>query len=159
MVGDAPWAVAAANLAAAAAVRPAAATAAATAFAATVSQSSQSAEQSGLEIDRDAFLKLLLAQMSNQDPLSPMDSEQFLSQLAQLNTLDQMWRMNENLQAFMSQQQLLQASAMIGRTVQALDDRGGYIEGTVVRVSVRSGVVWVDLGSSTVRLDQITAVS
>lgn len=159
MLGDAPWAVAAANLAAAAAIRPAAATAAATVLAATASQSTQSAEQSGLEIDRDAFLKLLLAQMSNQDPLSPMDSEQFLSQLAQLNTLDQMWRMNENLQAFMSQQQLLQASAMIGRTVQALDEQGGYIEGTVVRVSVRAGVVWVDLGSSTVRLDQITAVS
>lgn len=159
MLGDAPWAVAAANLAAAAAIRPAAATAAATALAATASQSTHSAEQSGLEIDRDAFLKLLLAQMSNQDPLSPMDSEQFLSQLAQLNTLDQMWRMNENLQAFMSQQQLLQASAMIGRTVQALDEQGGYIEGTVVRVSVRAGVVWVDLGSSTVRLDQITAVS
>ena len=159
MLGDAPWAAAVANLAAAAAVRPAAAAAAATALAATASQSTQATERSGLEIDRDAFLKLLLAQMSNQDPLSPMDSEQFLSQLAQLNTLDQMWRMNENLQAFMSQQQLLQASAMIGRTVQALDDQGGYIEGTVIRVSVRSGVVWVDLGSAAVRLDQITAVS
>lgn len=158
MLGDAPWAAAIANLAAAAAVRPSAA-AAATALAATASQSTQSAERSGLEVDRDAFLKLLLAQMSNQDPLSPMDSEQFLSQLAQLNTLDQMWRMNENLQAFMAQQQLLQASAMIGRTVQALDDQGGYIEGTVVRVSVRSGIVWIDLGSATVRLDQITAVS
>mgnify|MGYP000751893206 CR=1 FL=1 len=123
MLGDAPWAAAVANLAAAAAVRPAAAAAAATALAATASQSTQTTERSGMEIDRDAFLKLLLAQMSNQDPLSPMDSEQFLSQLAQLNTLDQMWRMNENLQAFMSQQQLLQASAMIGRTVQALDDQ------------------------------------
>ncbi len=141
---DTPWAVAAAGLLAA------------------VPQASSARngqqESSSLNIDRDAFLRLLLAQIRNQDPLSPMQGEEFLSQLAQLTTLEQMWKMNESLQTFMSQQQLLQASALIGRTVQAMDEAGRLIEGVVQGARLRNGVVSLDLGNREVLLSQITLV-
>ena len=46
---------------------------------------------------RDAFLRLLIEQMKNQDPLSPMDSQDFASQLAQFSSLEQLQSINENL--------------------------------------------------------------
>jgi flagellar basal-body rod modification protein FlgD len=115
-------------------------------------------EPSSLKIDRDAFLRLLLAQIRNQDPLSPIQGEEFLSQLAQLTTLEQMWKMNESLQTFMTQEQLLQASALIGRTVQAMDEAGRFVEGIVQGVRVRSGVITLDLGDHEILLSQITSV-
>jgi len=143
-MSDTPWAVAAAGLLAAI---PQAAIG-----------TDRRRERSSLNIDQDAFLQLLLAQMRNQDPLSPMQGEEFMSQLAQLTTLEQMWKMNESLQTFMSQQQLLQASAMIGRTVQAVNEAGQVIEGVVQGARVRDGVVSVDLGDREVLLAQITSV-
>ncbi|HEY65673.1 MAG TPA: hypothetical protein G4O02_13995 [Caldilineae bacterium] len=141
---ETPWAVAAAGLMAAAPrVRE---------------NSGERDERSLLGIDREAFLKLLIAQLRYQDPLSPMDSGEFLSQLAELTTLEQMWRMNENLQTFMSQQQLLQASAMIGRTVQGTDEKGQAFQGVVQGALVRDGVVTLDLGDRQVPLKQVTSV-
>ncbi|MCD6289825.1 MAG: flagellar hook capping protein [Anaerolineae bacterium] len=146
-MSDSPWAVAAAGL-----------MAAAPKVHDDVHNVGGKHEQSMLNIDNQAFLKLLLAQLRNQDPLSPMQSEEFLSQLAELTTLEQMWRMNDSLQTFMSQQQLLQASAMIGHTVQAVDETGQTIEGIVQGAIVRNGVVSVDLGDRRVALTKIIAV-
>lgn len=141
---DIPWAVAAASLLAA------------VPQASSVRTGQQ--EPSSLNIDRDAFLRLLLAQIRNQDPLSPIQGEEFLSQLAQLTTLEQMWRMNESLQTFMAQEQLLQASELIGRTIQAIDEAGRLVEGIVQGARVRNGVVSLDLGDREVLLSQVTSV-
>jgi len=51
------------------------------------------------ELGKDAFLTLLVAQMQNQDPLNPMDSTQFTSQLAQYSSLEQLYNVNDNLTA------------------------------------------------------------
>ncbi|MCS7220765.1 MAG: flagellar hook capping FlgD N-terminal domain-containing protein [Anaerolineae bacterium] len=141
---DTSWAVAAASLLAA--------------VPQVSSARSNQQESSSLNVDRNAFLRLLLVQIRNQDPLSPIRGEEFLSQLAQLTTLEQMWRMNESLQTFMAQEQLLQASALIGRTVQAMDEGGRLIEGIVQGARVRNGVVSLDLGDREVLLSQVTLV-
>ncbi|MFT7521681.1 MAG: flagellar basal-body rod modification protein FlgD, partial [Kiritimatiellia bacterium] len=52
--------------------------------------------------NRDTFLKLLTTQMQNQDPTSPMDNEQFLSQLAQFSSLEQLMGMQSSLEAVYS---------------------------------------------------------
>lgn len=48
--------------------------------------------------DRDVFLKLLVAQLKNQDPLAPQDGVQFVAQLAQFNSLDQLININRRLE-------------------------------------------------------------
>jgi flagellar basal-body rod modification protein FlgD len=74
------------------------------------------------DVSQDDFLKLLIAQLQHQDPLNPMESQEFTVQLATFNMLDQMIKMNGNLatmqgsQAFLGQ---VGALSMIGREVTA----------------------------------------
>lgn len=50
-------------------------------------------------LDKDAFLKLLVTQLQNQDPLNPMEDREFISQMAQFSALEQMQQLNTNMQA------------------------------------------------------------
>lgn len=70
---------------------------------------------------QDRFLKLLVAQMKNQDPLNPMDNAQVTTQMAQISTVSGIEKLNQTLQAF-TQAQAFQAVGMIGRSVVAPGD-------------------------------------
>ena len=50
------------------------------------------------ELDKEAFLKLLIAQLANQDPLNPMEDREFIAQMAQFSTLEQMTNMSKTLE-------------------------------------------------------------
>lgn len=86
---------------------------------------STSAAQTGNTLDtigatQDRFLKLLVAQMKNQDPLNPLDNAQVTSQLAQLSTVSGINKLGELVQSLsnsFSQTQSLQATSMIGRGI------------------------------------------
>ena len=69
---------------------------------------------------QDRFLKLLVAQLNNQDPMNPMDNAQMTSQMAQINTVTGIQQLNQTMQSMSSQfvsMQMLQGTSMIGRTV------------------------------------------
>ena len=69
---------------------------------------------------QDRFLKLLVAQLNNQDPMNPMDNAQMTSQIAQINTVTGIQQLNDTVKGLVSQfasQQLMQGSAMVGRQV------------------------------------------
>ena len=59
----------------------------------------KASELPSTDISRDAFLKLLVAQLKNQDPMQPSDGAQFIAQLAQFSQLEQSISMKEDLQA------------------------------------------------------------
>ncbi|MBB5172073.1 flagellar hook capping FlgD N-terminal domain-containing protein [Texcoconibacillus texcoconensis] len=72
------------------------------------------------DMDRDAFLKLLITQLQNQNPLDPMDDTEFVSQMANFSSLEQMTNINENLESFLEQQnqeQFVSHSDMIGKEI------------------------------------------
>jgi flagellar basal-body rod modification protein FlgD len=74
----------------------------------------------------DRFLKLLVAQMRNQDPLNPMDNAQVTSQMAQINTVDGINRLNDTVSGLNSQfvqLQALQGASLLGRDVSVSGDR------------------------------------
>ena len=91
--------------------------------------------QSSATVDYDAFLRLLIAQLKNQDPTKPPDSSQYISQLASFSNVEQGVKLNAKLDALMTSANLTQAEAMIGRTVLSAD---GTISGQVVAVRVTS---------------------
>jgi flagellar basal-body rod modification protein FlgD len=69
---------------------------------------------------QDRFLKLLVAQLNNQDPMNPMDNAQMTSQMAQINTVSGIAQLNETMKSMASQfsaMQVLQGASMIGRDV------------------------------------------
>lgn len=68
--------------------------------------------------DKETFLKLLVTQIQNQDPLNPTDSTQFVTQLAQFSELEQMTNVNTNLQAIRQDLEGVPASPAPGTTVQ-----------------------------------------
>lgn len=87
---------------------------------------------------QDRFLKLLVTQLRNQDPLNPMDNAQMTSQLAQISTVDGIERLNQTLQALMTNAdntQALQAAQLVGREV--LVPGGGV---TLTREGALAGV-------------------
>lgn len=105
--------------------------------AAGASNAATNAVKSKTEDPQDRFLKLLVTQMKNQDPLNPLDNAQVTSQIAQISTVNGIERLNVAIQGMgdnMLAAQSMQASAMIGRGVLAEGDRmeltnGGAIAG------------------------------
>ena len=75
---------------------------------------------------QDRFLKLLVAQLNNQDPMNPMDNAQMTSQMAQINTVTGIQQLNLSMQGMTEQfaaMQTLQGTMMIGRSVLTEGDR------------------------------------
>jgi flagellar basal-body rod modification protein FlgD len=92
----------------------------------------ESSEQSGL--NKDEFLQLLVGQLKNQNPLSPVGSQEFMSQMAAFSTLEQVTNLavsNEELNGMISTNQSL---ALVGKQVTYSKEDGTTVEGTVESV-------------------------
>jgi flagellar basal-body rod modification protein FlgD len=85
----------------------------------------------GGSMGEDTFLKLLMAQMTHQDPMQPTDSAQMLSQLAQFANVEGINKLNKQTTALNLGQDFAGSVAMIGRTVTWLDDKGESHSGVV----------------------------
>ena len=81
------------------------------------------------------FLKILLTQLTFQDPLKPMDNQQFMAQMAQFTALEQTQQLNRRIDVLLSTQASLQSVGLIGRTVDVVRD-GGTLTGTVKALSL-----------------------
>lgn len=80
----------------------------------------------------DRFLKLLVTQLQNQDPLNPMDNAEITTQMAQINTVSGIERLNTGLQGLTAQfvqMQALQGAALVGRDVTVPGDRLAAVDG------------------------------
>jgi flagellar basal-body rod modification protein FlgD len=116
-----------------------------TASSSTISGSATTTRQPGGALGKDEFLKILVTQLRNQDPLSPMDSSQFASQLAQFSSLEQLIQLNEGLatQTAASASSTLAintslGASLIGRTVLASGSQ--LIVGSSEQLSVTADI-------------------
>jgi flagellar basal-body rod modification protein FlgD len=92
-------------------------------------------------VDYQSFLKLLVAEMKNQDPTNPMDSTQYVAQLAAFSQVEQSVQINSKLDQLLQSSSLAQADALIGRIVTSAD---GKTTGKVTEVRLLSdGIVAV----------------
>ncbi|HPT84195.1 MAG TPA: flagellar hook assembly protein FlgD [Limnochordia bacterium] len=94
-------------------------------------------------LGKDDFLKLLITQLKYQDPVNPVDDKEFIAQLAQFSSLEQMQNLNTNLSEMMLAQQKLsalgQAMQMMGKEVELFTKEGESLFGTVTGVQFRNG--------------------
>jgi flagellar basal-body rod modification protein FlgD len=97
-------------------------------------------------VDYDSFLKLLIAQMKNQDPTQPMDSTQYVAQLATFSQVEQTVQSNSKLDQILQSSALSQADSVIGRSITSAD---GSVTGTVAEVRLASSGLIAILGDGT----------
>jgi flagellar basal-body rod modification protein FlgD len=110
------------------------------------------------DLDVDSFLKLMISQLQNQDPLNPMDNSQMLAQISQMRQISATDGLSNTLQSVLFGQSISNASSLIGREVRALGDDGNDVTGYVEKVAVADNQVNVYVGSQSVKLSNIREI-
>lgn len=108
------------------------------------SSSSKGTSTTGATMDYDAFMKLFLAQMKNQDPTEPTSSTEYVAQFATFSQVEQSMQTNSKLDSMLSSLALSQADGIIGRTLTTED---GSISGEVKAVRIVNGGAVADLAT------------
>jgi flagellar basal-body rod modification protein FlgD len=88
------------------------------------------------ELNVDQFLKLMITELTNQDPLNPMDNTQLVEQLGHIREIAATDQLTQTLSSVASGQSLTTASSLLGKRVAALTDDNRNVTGVVDRVSV-----------------------
>ena len=118
---------------------------------------SSTSTASASSLDYSAFLKLFIAQLKNQDPTQPMDSSQFVAQLATFSQVEQAYSTNSKLDSLLTANAFSVAEQVIGRTVTSAD---GSVSGEVASVKLTSsGAVATLTNGGTVTLGSGVTVS
>ena len=107
-------------------------------------------------LGKDDFLKLLITQLSNQDPTDPMDNTEFIAQMAEFSSLEQITNLNSNFEKMNSMLNASQALNTIGKTV-SLDIGDSQAVGVVEAVTYGNNPQ-VKVGNMYYALKQISAV-
>ena len=100
--------------------------------------STTSSTSSTNSLGQDAFLQLLVTQLQYQDPLDPMDDKEFVAELAQFSSLEQLTEINtgiDNLASIGETQQLMGAVNFIGKKIEATGTAVGLSDGTATPVT------------------------
>ncbi|SDG98038.1 flagellar basal-body rod modification protein FlgD [Alteribacillus persepolensis] len=102
-------------------------------------------EESAGMLGKDDFLKILMVQLQNQDPLNPMDDKEFVSQMAQFSSLEQMTNMSTQLEQFVQANQngsLVQHSELIGENIiwERTIETDGLVTGTEEEIGTVTSV-------------------
>lgn len=129
--------------------------------AATPSSSPLASSSSGGRTDglgKQDFLKLLIAQLRNQDPMKPMEDREFIAQLAQFSTLEALQNLEKKLEGNTGSQAVGQAAVLIGKRVEATVAGGASLGGIVSEVRLLAGVPRLIVNGQEVEMNQITLI-
>ncbi|HOF40371.1 MAG TPA: flagellar hook capping FlgD N-terminal domain-containing protein [Candidatus Hydrogenedentes bacterium] len=112
-------------------------------------------------LDRDAFLRLLVLEMQNQDPLNPVDNTEMIAQLAQFSSLEQMNNLNESFEALsgnIDQLNFISASGLVGHEVTGIDQDGNVVQGTVQTVHLDQSLVYLNVDGKLISMAGVLSV-
>jgi flagellar basal-body rod modification protein FlgD len=113
----------------------------------------------GTTLDKEAFLKLLVAQLKYQDPLKPTDAESFMAQTAQFTQVEKLDEMAESMKAAATTSGLSTASALLGKSITFSLADGTTDSGVVTSVKSTAAGVTLEVGSRETTLDKVTQIS
>jgi len=110
-------------------------------------------------LDSEVFLKLLVTQLSNQDPSSPMNTNEMLAQTTQLASMEQLTALAGTSTESFALGMRQTAAALVGREAQYIDEAGATRTGIVTSVSFTGAVPLVQIGDVAVPLDAVSGIS
>lgn len=111
-------------------------------------------------MDGEDFLQLFAAQLQYQDPTAPMTNSELMQQVSQITQLQLVTDLSTGMQSILKSNQLLQASGLIGRTVEYTNAAGALVQGLVSEVNVGTdGALKLGLGNGVmIEMDTISRV-
>jgi len=108
----------------------------------------------------DEFLKLLTVQLSSQDPFNPMDDKEFISQMANFSSLEQMSTLSKNFSSFSARQEQLSSQTFLGKQVSIQQGSAAAVTGTVSSVGIDSeGAIYVTVNGTQYSVGDVKTVS
>jgi len=111
-------------------------------------------------LGKNAFLTLLVTQLKHQDPMNPVENHEFVAQMAQFTTLEQMQNLNEKFQSMMLLDLAAQSASLLGKKIETVDPATGEpIIGTVSSIKLVDGEAMLVIGDDEVPLTDITQIS
>lgn len=121
-----------------------------------------STKKAGGTLGQDDFLKILIAQLGNQDPTQPLQDKEFIAQMAQFTSVEQMTKMATEMQQL--RQSLGMTPGLIGQTISwtSTDADGNEVvlSGKVDALTFKKGVQYAHVeGGAEITLDQITKIA
>ncbi|MGD0152394.1 MAG: flagellar hook capping FlgD N-terminal domain-containing protein [Thermacetogeniaceae bacterium] len=133
----------------------------------TATSSQNTATTASGQMGEDDFLKLLVAQIKNQDPMSPVDNATYMAQLAQFSSLDQLTNLNSSMGSLVTLQQnsadnnsLLFAVNMLGKNVEATDpDTNTTYSGKVQGYQVKDKEIYFTVNGTEIPASWISSAS
>ncbi len=93
------------------------------------------------------FIKMMITQLQNQDPMEPAKNEELLAQMSQISQLESSTQLQTTLKTLVTQNSMSSAGSMIGKTVKGKDAAGEDIDGIVGSVKVEEGEIFLELDS------------
>lgn len=91
------------------------------------------------EVDVDDFLKLMIAELQNQDPLNPLDNDELIAQFSQIRSVGATEKLTSTLESVLLGQNISSATNLIGAEIDGISDDGDTVTGVVERVTVAGG--------------------
>jgi flagellar basal-body rod modification protein FlgD len=119
----------------------------------TKTSTSSSEETSG------QFMSLLLAQLTNQNPLEPMDDTQMVSQMVSMNSLEELQKISKAMTTMSQTNQFLSATNLMDKTVSYTNDAKEKATGTVSGVSISDSKVYLTINDKQVELSKLISVT
>ena len=105
------------------------------------------------------MITLLVASLQNQDPLNPISNENFVSQVAQLTSLQEAQSLNAKFDQFLKLQQLTEGASLLGVEVNYLGEDGQTEQAGVVRsIAAEDGQIFLEVGGERVALDRVKGI-
>lgn len=128
--------------------------------AATVANQPNPTQSNGFaELDSGEFMRIILSELSNQDPLAPNDTAAILEQLSSIRNIESQVQLDEKLSSLVTQNAISSSAAMIGKFVRGLDANNNNVSGIVESLSIQDGKPILNIaGSGPLAADRVTGV-
>lgn len=101
-------------------------------------------------LGKDDFLKLLVTQLQHQDPLNPVEDKEFIGQMAQFTSLEQLSNVANSIGELRQSDEISQGIGLIGHELTYLGPDGALITGTASSVSFNNGIIEIDVDGESV---------
>jgi flagellar basal-body rod modification protein FlgD len=123
------------------------------------STSSTTNPNAGLDnVDINQFLQMMITELHNQDPLNPMQNSEIMQELGQMQQITASNKLTSTLDGIALGQSLSNATTLIGKQIDGLDDDGNPVSGVVQKVSVLNNTPKLYVGAQVVSLDNVQDV-